>query len=70
MKRPATMWDFTVEDRGFESAIVDKYPDLFARDPILAKAWADHQEAEARIHSRMSELADAEIDAQRAKEPE
>lgn len=57
MSRPAAMWHATVLRGGLEAAIVDKYPDLFASDPVLAQAWADHQAAEARIHERMDALA-------------
>lgn len=51
------MWLFTVEDRGIEAAVVDKYPDLFASDPVLAQAWAQHQAARRAIDQRMAEIA-------------
>ena len=55
--RSAGMWLFTVEDRGIEAAVVDKYPDLFASDPVLAQAWAQHQAARRAIDERMAEIA-------------
>lgn len=57
MNRSPSLWAFTVADRGFENAVVDKYSDLFDADPVLHKAWADYWDAKRRIERRMSDLA-------------
>ncbi|AQZ99361.1 hypothetical protein B5M06_14980 [Comamonas kerstersii] len=56
-REEAHRWEFRVEDRGFDAAICDKYPDLFDSDKVLRDAHAKYRESVDAINARMAELA-------------
>ncbi len=50
------MWEYWRDDKGYETAAREYYPNIFNRDPVLRDALADYHAAMQLIDMRMAHL--------------
>lgn len=50
------MWEYWRNDKGYEAAAREYYPDIFASDPVLRGALSDFFSAMQLIDMRMEQL--------------
>lgn len=51
------MWEYWRNDKGYDAAAREYYPEIFRRDPVLRDALADYHAAMELIDMRMERLA-------------
>lgn len=51
------MWEYWRNDKGYEHAAREYYPNIFNSDPVLRGALSDYFAAMHRIDARMEQLA-------------
>lgn len=53
------MWEYWRNDKGYETAAREYYPNIFQSDPVLRDALADYHAAMELMDMRMERLAEA-----------
>ena len=57
-----SQWRYWRDDKGYECAAKDYYPNTFANDPVLWLALKQLAHVKATIDTRMAELAGEDLD--------